>query len=279
MSDLFGPAPAGTPASASASPRAALLRILAACLPGQCLVCGDAAGDALCRRCAQAYWPAAGAIPRCAQCGIRLLSGSDAARARRPRCAPCRLAPPAFDATLALADYRPPLDILAITLKFRGRPALARDLADRLAAGFAKRIACALAAGHETNGAAADTLDIVPELLLPAPLSRRRLVRRGYNQAWELTRRLARQTGIPADPTLLLRRHTTAQSDLNLAARQRNLGRAFRLAPHAAARIAGAHVGLVDDVMTTGATLNALARVLKTAGARRVSNFVIFRTA
>ncbi|MGI4984743.1 MAG: ComF family protein [Janthinobacterium lividum] len=260
-------------------PRAALLRVLTACLPGRCLVCGDAAGDALCARCARAYWPGTTAIARCAQCGIRLLSGSAAACADLPRCAPCQLAPPAFDATLALADYRPPLDILAITLKFRGRPALAHDLADRLAAGFADRIARVLAARETGDGTLPGTPDIVPDLLLPAPLSRRRLVRRGYNQAWELTHRFARRTGIPADPTLLLRQHTAAQSDLSLAARRRNMRRAIRLAPHAASRIAGAHVGVVDDVMTTGATLDALARVLKTAGARRVSNFVVFRTA
>ncbi|MGI4856823.1 MAG: ComF family protein [Janthinobacterium lividum] len=256
-----------------------LLRALTACLPGQCLICGDAARAALCPCCAHAYWPAATAIARCAQCGIRLLSGGDAARAVLPRCAPCRLAPPAFDATLALADYRPPLDILAITLKFRGRAALAHDLGDRLAAGFTDRIARFLAAGTAVGGERAATPDIVPDLLLPAPLSRRRLVRRGYNQAWELTRRLARQTGMSANPTLLLREHTAAQSDLSLATRQSNMRRAIRLAPHAAACIAGAHIGVVDDVMTTGATLDAAARVLKAAGARRVSNFVIFRTA
>lgn len=254
-------------------------RLLTVCLPGECPICGDAADGALCRRCAHAYWPGETAPVRCAQCGIRLLSESDAARAAWPRCAPCRLAPPAFDATLALADYRPPLDLLAIALKFRGRPALAHDLAQRLAAGFADRIARSLAAARTTADVSPHVHDIVPDVLLPAPLSRRRLARRGYNQAWELARRLAWHADLPAAPALLWRRHTTAQSDLSLAARQRNMRRAIRLAPGAAARLAGAHVGIVDDVMTTGATLDAIARVVKAAGARRVSNFVLFRTA
>jgi ComF family protein len=114
-----------------------------------------------------------------------------------------------------------------------------------------------------------------PDVSAPVPLADRRLRERGYNQAWQIARALARSLKVPANPTLVRRVIDTApQSRLDLDARRLNVGRAFQLA----GRVEGLHVGIVDDVMTTGATLEALARTLKAAGARRVTNFVALRT-
>lgn len=112
-------------------------------------------------------------------------------------------------------------------------------------------------------------------MIAPVPLADRRLRKRGYNQAWQIAKPLARALRVPHDATLLRRVIDTApQSRLDLDARRMNVGRAFEVAGN----VQGLHVGIVDDVMTTGATLEALARTLKAAGARRVTNFVALRT-
>lgn len=176
------------------------------------------------------------------------------------RCADCIGEPPPFEATFALADYRQPLDALALGLKFRARLMLAREFAQRLA-----RLA---------QDAWVDACD-KPDVLAPVPLANKRLTERGYNQAWQITRPLACALNVRRDATLLQRViHTAPQSRLDLDARRLNVGRAFRVAKP----VQGLHVGIVDDVMTTGATLEALARTLKAAGARRVTNFIALRT-
>jgi predicted amidophosphoribosyltransferase len=107
------------------------------------------------------------------------------------------------------------------------------------------------------------------------PLAGQRLTERGYNQAWQIAKPLARALNVRSDAALLQRViHTAPQSQLDLDARRLNVGGAFRVTR----AVRGLHVGIVDDVMTTGATLEALARTLKAAGARRVTNFVALRT-
>ncbi len=114
-----------------------------------------------------------------------------------------------------------------------------------------------------------------PDVIAPVPLAAKRLVERGYNQAWQIAKPLGRALQVRSDATLLARVIETApQSRLDLDARRHNVGRAFRVN----APVHGLHVAVVDDVMTTGATLEALAHVLKAAGARRVTNFVALRT-
>ncbi len=177
----------------------------------------------------------------------------------RYHCTDCLTHPPPFDATLTLADYRAPLDTLAVGLKFRARLMLADEFAQRLA-----RLA------H-------DMLDASqwPDVIAPVPLAAKRLVERGYNQAWQIAKPLGRALQVRSDATLLARVIETApQSRLDLDARRQNVGRAFRVD----GPVEGLHVAVVDDVMTTGATLEALALVLKAAGARRVTNFVALRT-
>lgn len=137
-----------------------------------------------------------------------------------------------------------------------------------LAREFAQRLA-RLAQDAWQDGAA------WPDVIAPVPLASKRLTERGYNQAWQIARPLARALNVHSDATLLDRViHTAPQSRLDLDARRLNVGRAFKVA----GSVQGLHVGIVDDVMTTGATLEALARTLKAAGARRVTNFVALRT-
>jgi len=118
--------------------------------------------------------------------------------------------------------------------------------------------------------------------LLPLPLSAERLAWRGFNQAWELTRALQRQSACraTADTSLLLRtRHTRPQSELKRSARLDNLKDAFAVAPLRGAELTGRRVVLVDDVMTSGASLLTAANVLRRSGASHVSAVVLTRTA
>lgn len=237
--------------------RALVAKAAALALPNQCALCGNLSHRTICEACDTAYWNEP--RPRCPRCALPL-PHSRATELNRYRCGACSDAPPSFDATLALADYRAPLDGLALDLKFRARLALGREFARRLA-----RLAD-------------DTLDPAHRLdvLAPVPLSRKRLAERGYNQAWEIARPLARALRVQAEPVLVERIADTApQARLDLAARRGNVAAAFALTRP----VAGLHVGLVDDVMTSGATLDALAHKLKDAGARRVTNFVALRTA
>ncbi|MGS0896666.1 phosphoribosyltransferase family protein [Burkholderia stagnalis] len=237
--------------------RAVAARIATAMLPNRCALCGNLSHAAVCPACDAAYWNEARL--RCVVCAVPLSAGPAGGRAAAYRCDACRAVPPPFDATLALADYRAPLDGLARGLKFHARLALGAEFAARLA-----RLA------GDTHGT--DDFDVVA----PVPLSPRRLVTRGYNQAWAIARPLAHRLGVHADAALLVRVADTApQSRLDRRARRDNMAAAFAVA----GRVAGRHVALVDDVMTSGATLAAAAHALKAAGAARVTNLVALRTA
>ncbi|SAK83846.1 ComF family protein [Caballeronia ptereochthonis] len=236
---------------------AAAKRLACAALPGQCALCGNLSQGLLCDGCDAQYWNEPRL--RCATCALPLAS-SYVRRERddaRPHCAACLESPPAFNDTLALADYRAPLDTLAVELKFRARLAAGAEFARHLHAAF-------------------EDSDVpLPDVIVPVPLSGKRLVARGYNQAWAIARPLARRLGVRSDASLVARvRHTSAQSRLDLDTRRRNVASAFSISGD----VRGKHVGVVDDVMTSGATLDAVARALKLSGARRVTNFVALRT-
>ncbi|MDN7899996.1 ComF family protein [Burkholderia cepacia] len=246
--------------------RALAARVAAVALPNRCALCGNLSHTMICIACDAAYWNEARL--RCGVCAIPLgigqprshrARGAHAGSAAAYRCDACRAAPPPFDATLALADYRTPLDGLARGLKFHRQLALGTEFAARLA-----RLI------DDTPGAGGF------DLVAPVPLSHRRLVARGYNQAWAIARPLARRLGVRADAALLARVADTApQSRLDRHARRDNVIAAFAVA----GGVAGRHVALVDDVMTSGATLAAAAHALKAAGAARVTNLVALRTA
>ncbi len=228
-----------------------------AIMPNGCALCGNLSHGTICAFCDESYWND-GAL-RCRVCAVPLPFARREGHASYC-CADCIAEKPPFDATFALADYRPPLDVLAVGLKFRAQLMLAPEFARRLA-----RLA---------QDAWQDPSDC-PDVIAPVPLADRRLIERGYNQAWQIGKPLARALKVPGEATLLRRVIDTApQSRLHLDARRINVGRAFELAR----KVEGLHVGIVDDVMTTGATLEALAHTLKAAGARRVTNFIALRT-
>lgn len=145
--------------------------------------------------------------------------------------------------------------------KFHRDLALRRPLLDRL---------------DETLDAAQAAM---PDWLLAVPLSQERLRERGYNQSHQLAHALARRRGLRCDANLLIRlQQGPSQSSLPLADRAANVKHSFAIEPQRLADLRGAHVALLDDVMTTGATLFELARVVRQAGAVRVEAWVLART-
>lgn len=168
-------------------------------------------------------------------------------------CGHCLKGPPAFSRTRAIFSYAFPVDRMIQQLKYREHLPIAPLLG-------------AMLARHLQNG--------LPDLWLPMPLHARRLQERGFNQAVEIARELAARTGVPMQAGWATRvRDTPSQAGLKREARKKNMRGAF--ACHE--KIAGLHVGIVDDVMTTGSTLDALAATLKQAGASEVSCVVVAR--
>ena len=220
--------------------------------PGHCLVCRSpaaVAGIDLCAACRRSLPWQRTACPSCA-----LPLGVPAAA-----CGHCQRRPPPVAATRAAFRYEPPLDRLLPRLKFHGDLAAGRLCAGLMAEAFAAALADAPR----------------PEALLPLPLHRARLRRRGFDQTLELARPLARALGVPLRDDLLVRvRDTAPQSRLAAPARRRNLRGAFAVRDD---RPLPAHVALVDDVMTTGATLHAAAEALRRAGVARVEAWVCAR--
>ena len=178
-----------------------------------------------------------------------------------PACGGCLRDEPGIDACLVGCDYVFPWDRLIADFKFRGQLALAQALAQRL-----------VSAVERSEGP-------LPALVVPVPLAPGRLAERGYNQAWELARRVARTVGCRTEAQWLNRPTDGAhQARLTLAQRRLNLRGAFVLNPSRRVSLRGLHVALVDDVMTSGATLREAALVLRNAGATRVDAWVLART-
>lgn len=201
---------------------------------------------------------------RCDCCGVALENVGDLRTVAR--CGACLRTPPAFNATVVACDYTPPMDSLALALKFGGRLELAPLLAQMLQQ----------AIGSHTQLGQHHAL---PELLTVVPLGPRRLVERGFNQSLEIAKPLSRSLGIALAARLLQRtRDTQAQALLHPDERHRNIRNAFIVRGAAADRVRGRHIGVIDDIMTTGETLNELAATLKRFGAARVTNFVFART-
>ena len=227
--------------------------------PSQCEVCRQWGTSALCSDCIARY---AAPLARCQRCGLRL--GLSA-----PACGACLREPPPFEHAVCVADYGFPWDGLITQFKFEGRVDLAGLLADALAGALRQRLPEALLQGG------APTVGLV----LPVPLSADRLAERGYNQAWEIARRVAARAGLPARADLLLRPWDSAhQAELGRRERQLNLRTAFMVDVRQRAALQGRRVALVDDVMTTGATAREAAACLLRAGASAVEVWVIART-
>ncbi|KAF1047720.1 MAG: hypothetical protein GAK35_00535 [Herbaspirillum frisingense] len=230
-------------------------------LPSSCALCGEAGRDTLCSPCHKRFFTRQ--HRRCIQCAMPMpVSGKDL------RCGACLKDKPAFDATIVATDYFAPSDQLALALKFGGdlrvAPLLAALIRD---------------AALRSPVPGSDVQLALPTMLAPVPLGRERLQERGFNQALEIARPLSALLDIKLYPQLLERKkETQAQSALPVAARARNVRQAFLVPYGAMDHVRGRHVGIVDDVMTTGATLNEVAIVLKRHGAKRVTNLVFART-
>ncbi|GLQ47309.1 amidophosphoribosyltransferase [Dyella lipolytica] len=216
-------------------------------LPWRCLLCGDAGAEGvdLCAACIEE-------LPRnthcCERCALPLPVSA-------PLCGRCLRKAPQWHAAWAPFRYAWPLDRLETRFKF------SRDLA-------AGRVLATLWQRQPHPPA-------LPQLILPVPLHRRRLRERGYNQALEMARPLARALNIPCAHDVLRRvRHTDAQTALDATERRRNLRGAFALRGDVALP---AHVAVLDDVFTTGTTLSECTRVLKRAGVERVDVWALAR--
>ena len=222
-------------------------RLAATVFGGSCYVCrGAAAGGALMCAACERDLPS---LPpeRCPRCAVPAPGAQ--------LCGRCIADPPAFDATIAAFAYAFPADVLVKALKFGSELALAPFLAAHLAA----------------NLDPARPVD----LIIAVPLHPQRLAERGYNQSVEIARALSRSTGRPLETRGCDRvRRTPEQAALPLAERKLNLRGAFACS----LELSGRRVALVDDVMTTGATLDSLAAAVKRAGAASVENWVVART-
>jgi ComF family protein len=237
----------GDPSATQAGWRAWLAQ-----LPRPCALCSQWDRGGFCSACRQRFL--ALAVPRCPKCALPSPGGA--------RCGSCLRTPPPFARCTALADYGFPWDRLITRFKFQQQPELAALLADALADLLAQQP------------------DLPPaQWVLPVPLSPKRLAERGYNQAWELARRIARRRALGAQPAWLRRRRDTLhQVGLGRAAREANLRDAMWVPPAARHQLAGCQIALVDDVMTTGVTAAAATHALLAAGAAGVQVWVLART-
>lgn len=219
-------------------------RLLNRLLPQDCQLCGKpGAADLLCAPCLADLTR----LPdeRCPVCALPTAAGAV--------CGQCLRHPPHFDATHARFAYAFPLDQLVQTLKYGHQLALA-GLFSRLMQG---------------------ALAIEADMMIPLPLSKQRLRQRGFNQAVEIARPLSRASGIPLDLHATERVvDTAAQAGLPWKERRANIRNAFECRMD----LSGKSVVVVDDVMTSGATLDEFARTLKLHGAACVTNWVLART-
>ncbi len=223
--------------------RRRLAALGAALLPQDCLLCGSPSGQGLlCRACRQD-------LPTLAESGCPVCAEASPGGAV---CGNCLKSAPRFDGTYAPFAYAFPLDKIVQALKYQHRLAVAGFLAD------------AMLGGPHPDG----------DLIVPLPLSAKRLRERGFNQAAEVARPLARALGLPLQLDGLTRRlDTVPQATLPWKERRRNVRHAFECALD----LADQSIIVVDDVMTTGATLDEFAHTLKDHGAARVTNWVAAR--
>lgn len=232
---------------------------LYALIPSQCAVCRNWPGPLLCQPCRQRFAPAR---PRCPRCALAWSATAD-----MPTCPQCQGQALPLQACFAALDYSFPWADLLGDYKFRRRTGLSALWAQLLL---------------QTPGVQQCLAQLDPQdLLLPLPLSNQRLSERGYNQAWELARALHRSSRCPAQLSarLLIRlRHTQPQSELSRSQRLKNVRGAFLVEPGLSHRVRGRQVVLVDDVMTSGASLSAAALALLEAGASQVTAMVVART-
>lgn len=216
--------------------------------PRRCPVCDDILGKReqyICRNCAGKLKPAE--EPRCRKCSRPIRSWTE------EYCAECGKGRHVYEKGYTVYPYHGPIRESLMRFKYSGR--------QEYAGFYARAIAVY---GRD------EILRMRPELLVPVPIHRKKLQKRGYNQAEVLARRLAEEIGLPVEHRLVLRKkNTLPQKELSPEERRKNLREAFALrSPER--RLPVRRVLLVDDIYTTGSTVDALAGLLKQAGAEEV---------
>ena len=229
-------------------------------LPSACVVCEQYQEEAICSKCLKAL-DTDGLLNYvcCYQCGIALKTSE----LEDQRCEQCKLAAPYFDATYCLDRYEGVLQNAIHQLKYHKRLSFAHGLANVWNQVFSEQ--------YKTNNA---------NYLLPVPLSEQKLCARGFNQSWEIARRINCCQNIRKLPYALKRHHhATQQAGGGLAARRLAIQDMFYLDSNFIPLLRDKNLIVFDDVMTSGATLNEIARILKDNGAAHVINWVVLRTA
>ncbi len=225
-----------------------LLWSIADRIPSQCAACGSWPAEPVCEACIERF---AQPMQRCRTCAMPVAPGI-------VHCGACIRSSPPIDACLAAVTYAYPWSGLILQFKFQGRASWSRAFA-----GLLRSTPWVEPALEQAN------------LVLPMPLSAQRLRSRGFNQALELARQLAPDK---TDAALLLRiRDNPPQSALARAERLRNVRHAFAIEPLRASALSGARVVLVDDVMTSGASIHAVAATLRQAGTAHITAIVLAR--
>ncbi len=195
--------------------------------------------------------------PWCDHCGYSFVS--KAVDPEGALCGACRRGFYRFDLARAYGPFQEPLKEIIHQLKYQSHPSLARPLAARMAAVYEVQ---------------RDRLD--SDCVVPVPLHSLRQRQRGFNQALEISRHFCAQTGVNLEPRWLLRtRATQVQAGLSRRARRLNVHGAFEV--RRAAKVRGCSLLLIDDVFTTGATLNECAKILKENGVRKVTVLTVAR--
>ena len=228
-------------------------------LPTACIVCTRHQTEMVCHSCfAFLENQSLFHYPCCIRCGVDL----DDRNTKQNQCNVCLLKAPAFDRTYCLDRYDGVLQNAMHQLKYQRRLAIA----DAFAFAWSR-----LALAHLDTSEAA--------VLLPVPLSTQKLSRRGFNQSWEIARRIRLPPSIQPIANALRRHHSDAnQVQHNRLDRQAALRHAFYIQQEALPKIRNKSIVVFDDVMTTGSTLQEIATLLKDNGARSVVNWVVLRT-
>lgn len=230
-------------------------------LPYSCVICSAETQESKMDLCQQCQTELPWISNACSQCANPLPH-----KTHSNYCGRCLRQPPPFDCTIALFHYQDPVSHLISNLKFHNKLIYA-DI-------FGKLVTQKLAKHYQGKNK--------PELIIPVPLHRKRLIERGYNQALELSRPIAKHLKIPIDYKSTQRiRATQPQSSISANKRKDNIKNAFGITPHAAPSshaIKAKHILVVDDVITTGETTREFCRILRKSGVEHIDLCAVART-